>query len=164
MMGAESELECLRFIVTPNPSMSWRANKLFIASLAVLSFGMGGAFAVQGYWMILPFVGFEIALLSFVLYWCCWQSMRREVISIDADNVEIELGRNSAQELHRFQSAWTKVIFYPPRSATRHGRLVMQSKGQEIEVGAFLTDTERESLAVSIQDALTSASRPNCFT
>ena len=163
-MGAEMDSKCARFIVTPNPSMSWQANKLFIASLAFWSFGMGAFFALQGYWMILPFVGLEIAFLTAVLYWCCWQSMRREVISIDAENIKIEVGRQQAQELHHFQSAWTKVVLYPPKSEVQPGRLVMRSKGEEVEVGAFLSDDERQTLAESIHNALISAGRPNCFT
>lgn len=163
-MGAEMDSQCARFVITPNPSMSWSANKFFIGSLAFWSFGMATVFAVQGYWMILPFVGFEIALLTMVLYWCCWQSTRREVISIDAENVKIEVGRQQAEELHHFQSAWTKVIFYPPKSEVRPGRLVMRSKGKEVEVGAFLSDDERQTLAESIHSALVTAGQPNCFT
>ena len=48
------------FVVSPNYSMSWRENKIFIASLTVVSFSIAGGFALQGFWLILPFAGLEI--------------------------------------------------------------------------------------------------------
>ena len=44
-LDIEKEQMSSQFIVTPNCSMSWRANKLFVTSLAVVSFGIAGLFA-----------------------------------------------------------------------------------------------------------------------
>ena len=137
----------------PNCSSSWRANKVVLASLAILSFGIAGLFAVQGLWAILPFVGFEIALLALVLYWCCLQSTRCEVISIDADNIQIEVGRKRAVQTYCLQRAWSSVKLIPTESGQRN-RLVMRSKGKEIEIGACLTEVERKDLAASIRHVL----------
>lgn len=134
--------------------MSWRANKLFVASLAILSFGIAGVFAIQGLWVILPFVGFEILFLAVVMYWCCLRATRREVISIDADNIQIEFGRHRIQEVQKFQRAWTSVRLYPPERSMHSGRLVMCSKGVEVEVGACLSEQDRRSLATSIEQAI----------
>ena len=149
-----AEQRCAQFIVTPNCSMSWRANKIVVASLAVISFGIAGIFALQGLWVILPFVGFEIAFLTLVLYWCCLRTSRCEVISIDADTIQIEVGRKRAQQLHTFQRAWTRVLCKPPTRAGERGCLVMRSKGVELEIGSCLSERERQDLAASIQQTL----------
>ena len=149
-----AEKEHSQFIVTPNCSMSWRGNKLFVTSLAVVSFGIASLFAFQGLWVILPFVGFEIAFLAVVLYWSCLRASQREVISIDDDNIRIEVGRRYAQKSHCLQSPWTSVRLYPAVHNGSRGRLVMRSKGKEIEVGACLSEEDRKSLAASIRQTL----------
>ena len=160
-LDTEKEQMSSQFIVTPNCSMSWRANKLFVTSLAVVSFGIAGLFALQGLWVILPFVGFEIVFLALVLYWSCLRASRREVISINADNIQIEVGRQYAQHSRRLQSAWTSIHLYPPGATGTRGRLVMRSKGEEIEVGACLSEEDRKSLATSINQALARLTRTN---
>ncbi|MDW3096031.1 MAG: DUF2244 domain-containing protein [Gammaproteobacteria bacterium] len=142
------------FVVTPNCSMSWQENKILVASLAIVCFGIAGAFAMRGLWVILPFAGLEIMMLAGILYWSSLRASRCEVISIDADNITVEVGRKNMRQLHSFQRAWTKVELYPPTMPNRQSRLVMRSKGKELEVGACLTDHERNGLAASIKEAL----------
>lgn len=57
--GANTQNSLSRFVVTPNCSMSWRENKVLVAGLAIVSFGIAGAFAMRGLWVILPFAGIE---------------------------------------------------------------------------------------------------------
>ena len=143
-----------QFVVRPNRSVSWQANKVVLVSLAILSFSIAGLFAIQGLWPILPFVGIEIALLALVLYWCCLQSTRYEVISIDADNIQIEVGRDRALQTYRLPRAWTSVYLYPAATSGQRNRLVLRFKGKEFEIGACLTEVERQDLATSIRHAL----------
>ena len=152
-MSPESQPELSRFVVRPNCSMSWRENQILIASLAVISFGIAGGFAVQGLWVILPLAGAEILFLYGVLYSCSLKATEREVISNDTDKVLIETGRDRARQSHQLQRAWTTVELRPPAHPQR-GRLVMRSKGKEYEIGACLTEEERKSLAHSIKQAL----------
>lgn len=144
----------MQFVVTPNFSMSWKANKTLILSLSVLSFGMALAFAAQGLWMILPFVGLEITALTAGLYWCCLKATRREVISIDADYIKVAVGRDQVVQTTQFQTAWTKIVLRPSRVTGHPGQLVLRSKGKELEVGACLSQDERLELAASIKSAL----------
>ena len=94
MSVANTVLYPAQFVVRPNRSLSWSGNKLFIATLAVVSFGIAGAFASVGMWMILPFAGLEMAALTLGLYLCSVKTRGCEVISIDGDHVQVEVGRN----------------------------------------------------------------------
>ncbi len=134
--------------------MSWRENKILVASLAIVCFGIAGAFAMRGLWVILPFAGLEIIMLTGILYWSSLRASRCEVISIDADNITVEVGRKKMRHLHKFQRAWTSVELYPPAVPNRQSRLVVRSKGEELEIGACLTEQERKGLAASIKKAL----------
>lgn len=149
-----SENSLSRFVVMPNCSMSWQENKVFVASLAFISFSIAGGFALQGLWVILPFAGLEILALTGVLYWTGLQATHREVISIEADNVHVEVGRRNSRQVYEFQRAWTKIELCPPTLPNRRSRLVMRSKGKELEIGACLTEQERKELAASLRKAL----------
>ena len=153
-LSSDNEPASSRFVIRPNCSMSWRDTKVFVSSLAILSIGIAVVFAIQGLWVILPFAGAEVLSLAGVLYWISIKTRECEVISIDQDRVRIESGRDHATCLHELQTAWTSVQLYPPAPPTQHGRLVMKSKGIEYEVGAFLNEDERKSLASSIKNAL----------
>ncbi|MFK7794115.1 MAG: DUF2244 domain-containing protein [Gammaproteobacteria bacterium] len=142
------------FVVTPNCSMTWQENKIFVASLAVVSFSIAGGFALHGLWLILPFAGLEMMMLTGILYWSSLRATRCEVISIDADNISVEVGRNKMRHVHSFQRAWTRVEVRPAARPHWQSRLVMRSKGKELEIGACLNDEERQSLAASINKAL----------
>lgn len=142
------------FVVTPNCSMTWRENKIFVASLTLVSFSIASGFALQGLWLILPFAGLEMMMLTGILYWSSLRVTRCEIISIDADNVNVEVGRKKMRHLHSFQRAWTRVEVHPPGRPHWQSRLVMRSKGKQLEIGAWLNDEERKSLAVSINRAL----------
>ncbi len=153
-LSSDKEIESSRFVIRPNCSISWRDTKIFVISLAILSIGIAIVFAIQGLWVILPFAGAEVLSLAGVLYWISIKTRECEVISIDHECVRIESGRDHATQLHELQTAWTSVQLYPPAPPTQHGRLVMKSKGKEYEVGAFLNEDERKSLATSINNAL----------
>jgi len=154
-LSLDKEIELSRFVIRPNCSMSWRDTKIFVASLAILSIGIALVFAMQGLWVILPFAGAEVLSLAGILYWISIKTRECEVISIDHEYVRIESGRDRATQLYELQTAWTSVQLYPPAPPTQYGRLVMKSKGKEYEVGAFLNEDERKSLASSIKSALT---------
>lgn len=127
---------------------------VFVSSLAFVSFSIAGAFALQGLWVILPFAGIEILMLTGILYWSGLQSTHREIISIDANAVKVEIGRRNSRQQYEFQRAWTKIELRPPALPSRQTRLVMRSKGKELEIGACLTELERKELATSITKAL----------
>lgn len=153
-MEAKSDNSLSRFVVMPNCSMSWQENKVFIASLALISFSIAVGFALQGLWMILPFAGLEILMLTGIMYWTSLQATHREVISIYADKVHIEVGRRKSRQVYEFQRAWTKIEFSQPILPSRRRRLVIRSKGKELEIGACLIEQEQEQLAASIRAAL----------
>lgn len=153
-MEAKSDNSLSRFVVMPNCSMSWQENKVFIASLALISFSIAVGFALQGLWMILPFAGLEILMLTGIMYWTSLQATHREVISIYADKVVIEVGRRKSRQVYEFQRAWTKIEFSQPILPSRRRRLVIRSKGKELEIGACLIEQEQEQLAASIRTAL----------
>jgi uncharacterized membrane protein len=143
-----------RFLIRPNSSLSWRGNRLFFASLCLLSFGIAGAYAAIGLWLVLPFAGLEMLVLGAVLYQCAARAERWEMISIDKDTVEISAGRREVERRYNFDRHWARVILDPAAIRGYPARLLIRSHGREVEIGACLLDKERYTLAQALRRAI----------
>ena len=80
-------------LVQPNQSMNWRETKWFLLATAVILGGIAAAFAFQGFWMILPFAGIELAALAYCSLRVIKASRRCQLITFTQDEVIVEIGR-----------------------------------------------------------------------
>ena len=140
----------LRIELAPNCSLTPRSARLFVGSLAFVTFGIAGFFAVRGLWPILPFAGIEIGLLA----WAVRASMRtgsqREVIVVSEAEVVVERLAPSGSRRTVFPRHWARVTLRGPQPARHPSRLTIESHGRACEVGRFLTEEERRSLAARL--------------
>jgi uncharacterized membrane protein len=147
-VGRQSEH---RIELAPNCSLTPQGARLFVGSTAAATFGLAGFLALQGLWPVLPFAGLEIGLLA----WAVRSSMRRgeerEVIVVSESDVVIERRAPSGSGLTVFPRHWARVKLRDPRPSTRPSSLVIESHGRACEVGRFLTEEERRSLARRLQ-------------
>ncbi len=143
-----------QFIVRHNQSLSWHGNKIFILYIGILSLGIAGIFALQGLWLVLPFAGLEIIALTIGLYICCLRNRRQEVITIDERALTVEKGAQQPQEVWKFDRAWVNLELQNAKFQGHPSKLLIRSKGKQIEIGEYLTNKERKSLAISLGKAL----------
>lgn len=143
-----------KFIVRRNQSLSWRGNKVFILFVGILCFGIAIGFAIQGLWLILPFAGLEILALTIGLYLCCLRNRQLEVITIDDNKLVLEKGENTPSETWEFDRAWVSLELKNSKHHGHPSKLLVRSKGKQIEIGECLTNEERQSLANSLIAAL----------
>lgn len=144
----------MQIVVRPNQSLSWRGNVVFFAMIGTVAMSVAGGFAWLGFWPILPFAGLELAALGWALYHCARRGQWREVISIDADQVEVAAGRTRPERRWSANRHWTRVVLEPGRHRGHPTRLLLRSAGRAVEVGAFLTEEERLRLAGLLREAL----------
>ncbi len=150
-----------RILIRPNRSMSWKQTVLFIWSVAIVLGVVSIAFAFQGYWMILPFAGAELAALIFCSYLVADSGMLCELVSMDESEVIVEKGRQKRkgsdkggpQSRISFPRAWARVELKP------HGKwypdkLLIGASGNRVELGEFLGEEEKEKLAVELKELL----------
>ena len=144
--GAEHRIE-----LAPNCSLTPQGARLFVGSLAAVTLGVASFFALKGYWPVLPFAGFEIGLLA----WAVRASMRhgseREVIVVSDADVVIERQAPTGSRRTVFPRHWARVTLRGPQPALHPSRLTIESHGRACEVGRFLTEEERRSLALRLQ-------------
>lgn len=142
-----------QFILSPNSSLTWQQAKQVIAAVAAVELLIGGAFFWVGMSLVLPFSGLEVLVLAIAFYHCLLHGARREVVRVESDRVIVRKGRNRLDEERAFQRAWVRVNliagagWYP-------SRLTLRSHGQELEIGQFLTEEEREELATQLRSVM----------
>jgi uncharacterized membrane protein len=136
-----------RIELVPNCSLTPRSARLFVGSLALVTFAVALLFAARGLWPILPFAGLEIGLLT----WAVCASMRRgterEVIVVSDESVSVEHRDIAGSRQTVFPRHWTRVRLRDPLRTLHPSRLVIESHGRVCEVGRFLTEEERRNLA-----------------
>jgi uncharacterized membrane protein len=148
------------WLIKRNCSASpWQLAVVF-ASLTAVAFAFGVAFAAQGLWMVLPFVGLELLAVAaaFVSYG------RR---AADFERIELREGRLVVERLEGsrrselvFDLPWVKVEV--TRSGAGEGarvRVELVSARSRVEVGRLLVDGRRAALGSEIRAALAAATR-----
>ncbi|MCZ8130199.1 MAG: DUF2244 domain-containing protein [Steroidobacteraceae bacterium] len=134
-----------RIELLPNCSLSVRGAWFFFGTVAFATLTFAFYFVAQGFWPVLPWAGLELGILG----WALWATMRRrrwtQTITVTPDHVEITTRGKDGERRIVFSRHWAAVTL---RRA--HGwhpsRLVVESHGNALEVGSFLTEEERRAL------------------
>ena len=140
--------------IRPNRSLSWREAKIVYGGIGFVCLCVALGFTAMGYWPVLPFAGLELLALGAAYYVVSLGAQRREVVRFSEHTVAVEKGRKNLDQSWQFARAWTRVILATPVVAWYPKRLLLRSHGKEIELGDFLNESERETLAAELRRAL----------
>ena len=127
-------------VLTPRCSLTPASARVFIAVVGGTCFAVAGVFAAQGFWPVLPFAGLEVGLLVWAVRASLREGSKRETIEIDEERITI-----------RRIDPWGEHFSVFPR----HG-----SRGRVCEVGRFLTEDARQSLAARLQQLVGNVNEP----
>ena len=137
--------------LTPRCSLTPTGARVFVAIVGATTFGVAAVYALQGMWPVLLFAGLEIALLA----WAVRASMRagsaRESIAIDEQSITLRRSSPAGEHFSVFPRHGSKVKLHAPSTALHPSRLIIESRGQACEVGRFLTEDERRTLAARLK-------------
>ena len=152
-----------------NRSLSWEGNKKFIALMAVLALVISTGFSLMGAWLIFPFAGLEVGVLTLCIYLTALRQQDREILVFTADNIEHFKGRQHPELQGRyvrdavyFEIEDAEAILSPSRLwlvASADGVVTKQSvttviagDREKVEIGIDLSDEEKEALVVQLQN------------
>jgi uncharacterized membrane protein len=138
--------------ISPNASLSGRGAAWFYLSIVAGTLMVSGPMIAMGFWPILPFAGFELALLAFVLWSVQRGGRYREVIRIGRDKILVEKGEHRVRERLEFARHWSAVELRRPTTRSHASRLLITGQGRGCEVGRCLTDSERAGLATRLRE------------
>lgn len=119
---------------------------VFYLGIVAVSLTVAGSFAWAGYWPVLPFAGLELLGLGLALYVSMRRGRVHESICIDERRVVVSKTSPNQRAEYEFSRPWTKVELVAPPVGNWPNRLMLRSMGRSVEVGSFLTDSERDSL------------------
>lgn len=137
--------------LTPNCSLTPRAAWGFFGSLGIVTFAVSALFAARGFWPVLPFAGLEMALLGWAVHTSLQRRHHRQTITVTEDSVEIEEVDRERCDRIVFQRYWARVKMRAAESPLHPSQLTIESHGRRCEIGRFLNEQERRSLAKRLQ-------------
>ena len=81
-----------RIVIRPNSNFSGRGAVLLFCAMALPVLGVGVAWTLKGYWLILPFAGLELVVLGVALAITVRRGRYREVIRFGERHVRVRRG------------------------------------------------------------------------
>jgi uncharacterized membrane protein len=139
-----------RFTSRPNCSLTARGRKRVFRMIAAVTLIIACAFALLGYWLVLPFAGLEIGVLAWAFESLGRRSADFETLTIRADEVRLARKQGDLVERHEFNREWVRLI-QEPAGGGRRARLALRSHGRETELGLFLSEEGRRALGGQLQ-------------
>jgi len=145
-VSASSEKLLGQVLVSANASLSRRGALLFFGITTAGSLLLAGALAARGFWPVLPFAGLELFALGLALGLSMKRGRYREFVSVYGDRIVIEKGAGNVEERFELPRAWARVALERSPRRGHPSRLLLRCSGRQWEIGAVLTERERESL------------------
>ena len=137
-------------VLVPNCSLTPRSALIFFASLFTVSLTVALLFVLKGLWPILPFWGLEMLVLGIALHLSLKRRHHRQEVQVTDAEIRIITVSPAGSEKQEFSRHWAKVRLRRPRSNLYPSRLLIESHGRAFEVGSFLSEEERRSLAARL--------------
>ena len=138
--------------LSPNSSLTGIYRIIFLASISFICVGIATVFYFFGAYLILPFAGIEIAILLIAFYISFKWSSRKELIYISQEVVKIEKGIHKAEYL--WEEFRTFTSFQIAKDANKSLRLSFRSKGDDVIVGNFLNEDDKNILINEIRNII----------
>jgi uncharacterized membrane protein len=116
-------------------------------ALAAVALAIGGAFAVAGAWLVLPFAGLEVAALAAAYLAYARRAADYERIELMAGRLTIEVAE--AQQMARYEMEAQRARVY-----VEQDRVVLRGAGEELQLGRHLDAERRAEFAAQLQKRL----------
>ena len=150
--GSQSKVTML--VVSPNLSMSWRANLLLVAAIAVVCFGSALVWAYFGFWMVLPFAGLEVLFVTICLYLTVRKLSIKEVITIGSEEIRLEWGMYEPQRSVTLPRHWSRLDYQCDDNPFEVGSLTVGAHGKHYPLGLGLGKDEKRTLYLELHQLL----------
>lgn len=144
------------WVIQPNRNLSWNKTKLVFLFLALCLTAIACYFLSLGAWLVVPFAGLELLVIGLGLYLQCCHAHQQQLIQIDADTITISNGREVEQPTC-FPKAWLKIVQTCDPKGWYPSRLFIGAHGEFIEIGKYLIESERDTLADNLRCAIQGA-------
>ena len=143
-------------VLRPHRSLSRPGFLLLMLVLGGISFAAGVGFLMLGAWPVFGFLGLDVALIYLAFRLNYRDGRAYETVQITRQELKVvQVQASGRRQSHVFNPYWAKVRL--SESADGRNALMIGSHGQELVIGQFLCNEEREELAVALRSALSGA-------
>ncbi|ROS05747.1 putative membrane protein [Sinobacterium caligoides] len=135
-------------ILAPNRSMSWRATRLLMLALSILTLVIAVLFGLAGAWIILPFAGLEAASLCAALYYVALKQSARQVIytNNDTHTLTVEKGCGHPDQRWQYDLYDTAIAVVEQEQSWSPFTISLYDNEQRHLIGEFLNHDDCEQL------------------
>lgn len=133
-------------VVSPNLSMSWKANLILAGVLAFICLGLAMIWAWFGLWLVLPFAGAEVLFVTWCLYLTVRKLSVKEVITICDNEITLEWGMKGPERKVSLPRHWSRLVYHGTESPFEVGSLTLCAYGKEYVLGNSLGRDEKREL------------------
>jgi uncharacterized membrane protein len=153
-VGRSEDGSRVRLLARGNFSLDAGGLATLLIVLGVLTLGMASLLAWKGYWPVLMVALVQLALITWIFIRVWENTWVLEEIVVDAVSVHVVKQRHRRKTQTVLESAWTTVRMEQPEVSWYAANLILRCKGQQVELGAFLTQDEKQRLARHLSVAL----------
>ena len=137
----------------PNRSANWQQNKIIIMVMTAFVMIIAIAWSLVGVWIILPFAGFEVGLLTFLMYRVSYSTYQKQIITINSHAVTFESGVYYRKQCIHFEKDKTSVITIEAQTDFEQTHITLKDKQQKVVIGEFLNQQDRQTMLNHFKEA-----------
>ncbi len=132
----------------PNRSLSAAGRRIFLAIMAVTTFGVAAFAAACGAWPVMPFAGLEVMLVVLAFHVIALHDSDFERLEVGAHEVRVE--SRDARSLTKFvaHQPWARVVVSERGYRCTLG---LAYAGRVVPLGRLMSDEGRRSLALELR-------------
>lgn len=142
-------------LIRPNRSLTVRGMVWLLAAYAGLMTLIGVGFMHAGLWMVLPFAGLEAVVIIAIFYFLVYRHLDdHEAVILEGENLSIIKHEGRVRSYYELPRYWTRVDLEPGQHRGQPSRLLLQSQGRAVEIGAQVREEGRRALAGQVRRLL----------
>ncbi|WP_375451121.1 DUF2244 domain-containing protein [uncultured Devosia sp.] len=143
--------------LTPHRSLTPRGMRLVVLLVAALAAFPGVIFFLLGAWPVVGFMGLDVLAIALALYVAMRREKRREQLTLWSDRLElVTTDAKGAQARTQLVPRTVRLVIDRDFNERTTALKLRTAKG-ETEIGAFLTQDDKASLAKAFGTALRKA-------
>lgn len=150
--GQRGDLQAFILTLRPRRSADPRVAYGFCCVLGVVWLAAGIFFTTMGGWPIFGFFGAEFILIAGMVHVFIRRTQVIETIEITPNTLHVVRRDLKGEESKDFPAYWAHAHY--AGSATLNTPLEIRSHGEAIEIGRFLSASEKSRIAWKIEDVL----------
>ena len=134
-------------ILSPDRSLDWDGNKRVIWSLGSICIGIAMGFTIiAGAWVMLPFAGLEVLILSLALYYVSWKLSYRHILTLNNKQLIIEKGVYRPKGKWVWEKQTTRLVTTSAKHDWEAHRLTLINNNEKVNIGDFLSQSDSNEL------------------